>query len=1265
MEIPVARMTNMKKEEAKGLTNRNKNLQFTYTLAIGVVLLLSSSRAFATNDENHIQEIMAGVNGNSKIQFIVIKQEGGGNLWGPQAGEPQSRVMLVFFDATGRETGKFKFPHSVPADANAQLIATQDFANLPGAPTPDFIMPPLLNPIGGKVCFTNNPLNSNAFPRTDCVSYGSFPAAQTGSDSGGCNGVVTAGPPTAALPIMNTVSLKRTSASCGSVPNSDFVINTTPTPTNDAGNTLTIPQATQVVQGGNLFNGEAFQGNGRTCATCHIATLNFALPPSNIHSRFSTVSTTFDPLFIGETNPSSFDPGFDFNLNTLVLTQTVSSAAPCSGTLQGIITSGSGTTAATAKVLTQVSPTTYLVYGGMNPALSGAVSDSNSCTGTVVSITAGSLGAIAGSPVPGLEDPKRMRKSADTVNFPRGRGLILENIDGFPPTPPVFRKSPHLLNLSQRFGRFGLSGSFSDLQSFATGAVTQHFPRTLARNSSGTVPDFRLPTPDETAAMEAFMLSQEFPAGTDPNKFDLNRFVITAAQQRGFNAFFGAAKCFFCHNGTVLTDSLFFNTGVVNQTINSAGMDNLPCEPSTACGTREFGVRQLFNVANLGPFFHDGSAATLKDVLAFYNSSFFTTSPGALFSGPINTTAIGPTAADDIVAFLEGISFSPFTPTFGPVGTSVTISSTDFTGATAVSFNGVPANFAVSNSGTITTTVPGAATTGAITVTTPDGTATSAAGFTVTSFTLQVTRQGTGSGTVSSDDGSINCGSTCSAGFNSGAMVTMTATPAVGSTFGGWGGACSGTVACVVTMNSTQTVSATFNLLPTLQVTRQGTGSGTVSSGDGSINCGSTCSASFNSGTMVTLTATPAAGSRFDGWGGACSGTAACVVTMNSAQTVSATFTAALSFVPVTPCRVADTRNANGAFGGPFLPGGTTRGFIVSNSACNIPATAQAFSLNVTVVPHGPLGFLTMFPCGGTLPLASTLNSPDGRIKAAAAIVPAGTNGDVCAFVTNDTELVLDINGYFTPTTDPKGLAFFPVAPCRLVDTRNATGPLGGPFLGGNLSRTFPLLSSPCNLPSAAQAYSLNYTSVPSGPLGFLTTFPTGQSQPLVSTLNAPTGTITANAAIVPAGANGSIDVFVTNSSDLVIDVNGYFAPPAANGLSLFTIKPCRVLDTRNPAGAPPITGINLNVAAAGCNAPASAQSYLLNATVVPQGTLGFLTLFAQGSPQPLVSTLNALDGAITSNMAIVPANNGNISAFSSNATHLVLDISGYFAGLP
>lgn len=453
-----------------------------------------------------------------------------------------------------------------------------------------------------------------------------------------------------------------------------------------------------------------------------------------------------------------------------------------------------------------------------------------------------------------------------------------------------------------------------------------------------------------------------------------------------------------------------------------------------------------------------------------------------------------------------------------------------------------------------------------------------------------------------------------------------------------------------------------------LTVTKQGTGTGTVTSNIGAINCGATCSSAINSGSIVTLTATPATGSIFTGWGGACSGIQTCMVTMNAAQTVSATFTlgqTGLLFVPTTACRIADTRNPNGPFGGPFLSGQTSRGFTIPGSACNIPATAQAYSLNVTAAPHGPLGFLTTFPCGQSQPLVSTLNSNDGRVKAVAAIVPAGTNGAVCFFVTNDTELVLDIDGYFVPATTPNSLSFYPVTPCRLVDTRLPAGPLGGPSLAGNATgRSFPILSSPCNLPVAAQAYSLNYTSVPkTGTLGFLTTWPAGQPQPLVSTLNAPTGAVTANAAIVPAGTGGAVEVFVTNDSDLVIDVNGYFAPPATGGLALFNLPPCRVLDTRNPQGSPPLTGSrDVNIMTSGCGAPASAQSYVLNATVVPSSTLGFLTLWPQGGSQPLVSTLNAIDGAVTSNMALVPTTNGSVSAFASNPSHLVLDISGYFA---
>ena len=370
-----------------------------------------------------------------------------------------------------------------------------------------------------------------------------------------------------------------------------------------------------------------------------------------------------------------------------------------------------------------------------------------------------------------------------------------------------------------------------------------------------------------------------------------------------------------------------------------------------------------------------------------------------------------------------------------------------------------------------------------------------------------------------------------------------------------------------------------------------------------------------------------------------------------------------LTFVPVTPCRVADTRNPAGAFGGPSLAGNATREFDIPNSACNIPSTAQAYSVNATVVPHGFLGFLTTFPCGQTLPLASTLNATDGRVKAAAAIVPAGTNGGLCFFSTNDTDLVLDINGYFVPNSSPTALAFFPVTPCRVVDTRLATGPLGGPALAANSSRTFPIQSSPCNLPATAQAYSMNFTAVPQGPLGFLTTWPADQAQPLVSTLNANLGGVTANAAIVPAAANGDISVFVSNPSDVVIDVNGYFAPPAAGGLSLYALTPCRILDTRTaPVKPPTASPFDINAVLSGCGAPATAQSFVLNATVVPPGPFGFLTLWPQGTTQPLVSTLNAIDGAITSNMAIVPTTNGLVSAFGSHPVQLILDMSGYFA---
>lgn len=364
-----------------------------------------------------------------------------------------------------------------------------------------------------------------------------------------------------------------------------------------------------------------------------------------------------------------------------------------------------------------------------------------------------------------------------------------------------------------------------------------------------------------------------------------------------------------------------------------------------------------------------------------------------------------------------------------------------------------------------------------------------------------------------------------------------------------------------------------------------------------------------------------------------------------------------LQFVTVTPCRLVDTRSS----GGP-IPGNSSRDFAVPQlGGCNIPSTAVAYSLNVTVVPQGRLGYLTIWPTSQYQPVVSTMNSPDGRNKANAAIVQGGLAGSVSVYVRNTTNLILDIDGYFAPSSGST-LEFFSLAPCRVLDTRRPTGSLGGPNLIGGQERAFPVLASDCNIPTSAKAYSMNFTVQPvSGPLGFLTVWPTGQTRPQVSTLNNPTATTVANAAIVQAGDGGQISVYANQDTKLIGDIDGYFAAAGQGGMSLYPTPPCRVLDTRSAGG--PFTGEHtVIVAGSPCSPPVAAQAYVFNATVVPSGFLGYLTLWPDGEQQPMVSTLNAQDGLITSNMAIVPTNNGNIDAYASGLTQLILDISSYFA---
>lgn len=148
-----------------------------------------------------------------------------------------------------------------------------------------------------------------------------------------------------------------------------------------------------------------------------------------------------------------------------------------------------------------------------------------------------------------------------------------------------------------------------------------------------------------------------------------------------------------------------------------------------------------------------------------------------------------------------------------------------------------------------------------------------------------------------------------------------------------------------------------------------------------------------------------------------------------------------------------------------------------------------------------------------------------------------------------------------------QGLQFYPIPPCRLVDTRGASAgfvgvaPFSGPSIPSGGTATFPALAAnqttaptPCAIPSTAQAYALNLTVVPPRPLAgvdYVTLWPSGQPQPTTSSINDALGAILGNGAIIAAGVPaGGISVYNSGPSntDVVIDVSGYFAPAPSSG---------------------------------------------------------------------------------------------------------------------
>jgi RHS repeat-associated protein/uncharacterized repeat protein (TIGR02543 family) len=220
--------------------------------------------------------------------------------------------------------------------------------------------------------------------------------------------------------------------------------------------------------------------------------------------------------------------------------------------------------------------------------------------------------------------------------------------------------------------------------------------------------------------------------------------------------------------------------------------------------------------------------------------------------------------------------------------------------------------------------------------------------FTLIPETLNATKTGNGAGTIASLQTGIDCGATCSAVYDWGTAVTLAATPATGSTFTGWSGGCMGTEAtCTVRMDQLLAVNADFTLIKLpLTAAKTGSGTGTLTSSPAGIDCGASCSSSFDWGTAVTLTATPASDSLFQGWSGACTGTATtCTVTLEQAQNVTADF--APAFKPLSVATLGSGAGTVTSSPAGIDCGNSCRADFASNTVVTLtasPATDSTFT---------------------------------------------------------------------------------------------------------------------------------------------------------------------------------------------------------------------------------------------------------------------------------------------------------------------------------
>jgi len=366
------------------------------------------------------------------------------------------------------------------------------------------------------------------------------------------------------------------------------------------------------------------------------------------------------------------------------------------------------------------------------------------------------------------------------------------------------------------------------------------------------------------------------------------------------------------------------------------------------------------------------------------------------------------------------------------------------------------------------------------------------------------------------------------------------------------------------------------------------------------------------------------------------------------------------ALTPMTPFRFADSRKALRIT--KVLANSVKRVKVAGTAG--LPTSTTAISANFTAVFPKTNSYLTVYDCATNRPTASTLNILAGTVVANAGVFPLSADGYICFYSPTESDLLVDINGYFTTSARS---TFTGMRAVTALDTQthlNSTGRLGN---DSTVKVDFP--AEGLGIPSTAKAVALTITGIQPTAGGYITAYPCGTTRPTVSSVNPPPNSTTSNFAIVPLPANGEVCFYTITGLDLRVDVLGYFTD-GGNG-TFVPASPARVTDTRDKYRSEMNLGTAGNYLVAGTTGtldlgghrgiPTNAKSLSLNLTIAFPTAAGTITMWPCGN-QPNYKTITYAANAVTPiGQQMLMSTAGEICVQATTNVHVIVDVTGWW----